>query len=233
MSEKRAERRRSRRVPMQLPVRVQGRAGDGTIWEEMAKCEDASATGVGLLLKQPVRVGQVLYLALPLPQRFRQYDLAEPSYRVWALVRGRRSGNPPRLGLLFISKQPPKGAEALPSELFFMPGDPRPVGADRHAIPVVLRLEAEYAPGGIAREQRALAENVAARRAEVKASLPVGKGAILTVEEVDGDFRTRAEVKSISIDKDGQARLTLTFLDDPLPDRLLPPASTEKAPPRA
>lgn len=214
---------------MKLPVRVQGRAADGELWTEMTNCEDASATGVGLVLKQPVRVGQVLYLALPLPQRFRQYDLAEPSYRVWALVR-RRSGNPPRLGLLFISKQPPKGAEALPTERLFMPGDPRPVAADRYVFQVVLRLEAEYAPGGVAREQRALAENVTTRKAEVKASLPVGRGAILTVAEVDGDFRTRAEVKSISIEKDGQARLTLTFLDEPLPDRLLPPAGNGKTP---
>jgi hypothetical protein len=217
---------------MKLPVRVQGRSTDGTIWEEMAKCEDASASGVGLLLKQPVRVGQVLYLALPLPQRFRQYDLAEPSYRVLALVRGRRPGNPSRLGLLFISKQPPKGAEALPTELLFMPGDPRPVASDRHAVQVLLRLEAENAPGGVAREQRAFADNLTARTAEATASLPVGRGAILTVAEVSGDFTTRAEVRSISIEKDGQARLTLFFLDAPLPDRLLPPPGSGKTPPK-
>jgi hypothetical protein len=201
---------------MKLPVRVQGRDPDGQLWEEMARCEDASATGVGVLLKRPVRVGQVLYLALPLPQRFRQYDLTEPSYRVYALVRGRRAGNPPRLGLLFIGKQPPKGAETLPTELFFMPGDPRPVAADRHMIQLTLRLEAENAAGGVAQEQRALADNVTARTAEVKAGLPVGKGAILTVAEVDGEFRTRAEVRAISIDKDGQ-----------------PPAARDNTPPEA
>jgi hypothetical protein len=216
---------------MRLPVRVQGRDPDGRPWEEMTNCEDASATGVGLVLKRPVRVGQVLYLALPLPQRFRQYDLTEPSYRVYALVRGRRAGNPPRLGLLFIGKQPPKGAETLPTELFLMPGDPRPVAADRHVIPLVLKLDAENAPGGVAQEQRGLADNVTARTAEVKAGLPVGKGVILTVAEVDGEFSTRAEVRGISIDKDGQPRLSLLFLDDPLPDRLLPPAARGKAPP--
>jgi PilZ domain len=233
MPEKRVERRRTRRVPMKLPVRVQGRDPDGRLWEEMARCEDASASGVGLLLKRPVRVGQVLYLALPLPSHFRQYDLTEPSYRVYALVRGRRDGNPARLGLLFIGKQPPKGAEALPTELFFLPGDPRPTAADRPTVSLVLRLEAEHAPGGVAREQRALADNVTPRTADVKAGLPVGKGAILTVSAVDGDFKTRAEVRAISIEKDGQPRLSLLFLDDPLPDRLLPPDARDKTPPEA
>jgi len=72
---------------MRLPVRVQGRDPDGTTWEEMSSCEDASVAGVGLQLTRHVVVGQVLHLALPLPQRFRQYDLTDPSYRVYALVR--------------------------------------------------------------------------------------------------------------------------------------------------
>ena len=49
-----AERRKHRRVPMRLPVRVQGRDVDGTTWEEMSTCEDASAGGVGLRLDRPV-----------------------------------------------------------------------------------------------------------------------------------------------------------------------------------
>ena len=42
------------------------------------------------------------------------------------------------------------------------------------------------------------------------------------VEERDGDFRTRAEVTSIAIGADGQPRVSLRFLDEPVPDRLLP-----------
>jgi len=224
------ERRRTRRVPLRLVVRIKGRDPDGTEWVEMTNCEDASAGGVALFLKRPVRVGQVLQLALPLPSRFRQYDITEPSYKVYALVR-RRSGSPARVGLLFLGKHPPQGTEALPTELFFLPGDPRPVAADRHVVQVRLRLEAEHAPGGKAVEQRALAENLTARAAEVKATLPVGKGTLLSVEEIDGGFKTRAEVRGISIDKDGQARLSLLFVDDPLPDRLLPPNEPAGKPP--
>ena len=42
------------------------------------------------------------------------------------------------------------------------------------------------------------------------------------VEEKGGDFRTRAEVSSIAIGADGQPRVSLRFLDEPVPDRLLP-----------
>jgi len=222
MVQKGTERRRTRRVPIKLPVRIQGRDPDGKLWEEMTTCEDASAGGVAVLLKRPVRVGQVLFLSLPLPARFRQYDITEASYRVYALVR-RRGGTPTRLGLLFLGKHPPRGAETLPTELFLMPGDPQPVGTDRHVVQVLLRLEAEHAPGGVAQEHRTLAEKLTARSAEVKASLPVSKGSILTVKEIDGDFETRAEVRAIAIDKEGHAHLNLLFVDDPLPDRLLPP----------
>jgi len=202
-------------------VRVKGRDTDGTAWEEMTNCEDASAGGVSVFLKRPVKVGQVLQLALPLPPRFRQYDITEPSYRVYALVR-RRTGSPARLGLLFLGKNPPQGAESLPSGLYFLPGDPKPAAADRHTVELRLRLEAEHAPGGTAQELRALAENVTPRHAEVKAALPVAKGSMLTVEDIDGTFKTRAEVRSITIDKDGQARLNLFFLDEELPERMLP-----------
>ena len=234
MAEKGAERRRTRRVPMKLAARVQGRDADGTRWEEMTVCEDASAGGVALVLKRPIRVGQVLHLTLPLPPRFRQYDLTQSSYRVYGLVRARRPGN--RYGVLFLGKHPPRGAgaESLPSGLFLMPGDPRPLGAGKHGFEVTLRLGAEHAPGGVAQEERTIAENVKQREVEVKTtSLPVLKGAILTVEEVGGDFETRAEVRSILIGPDGSPRLRLFLLDDPVPDHLLPAIGHDEAPPKS
>jgi hypothetical protein len=223
-----AERRKQRRVPMKLPVRVQGRDTDGTAWEEMSTCEDASAGGVGLRLNRTVVLGQVLHLSLPLPQRFRQYDLTDPSYRVYTLVRNVRPapGGGQRIGVVFLGKLPPRGAHALPGELFLMPGDPTPVERRkfaRHFARLSLRLEAEHAPGGVAVEEKTIAEDVSLWGAQVRArTLPVVKGAVLQVEEIDGDFKTRAEVRNISIGQDGQPRLNLLFLDSPAPERMLP-----------
>jgi hypothetical protein len=60
--------------------------------------------------------------------------------------------------------------------------------------------------------------------------LRVVKGAILRVEEIGGDFKTRAEVRNISIGEDGQPRLGLLFLDNPAPERLLPAVGADEKP---
>ena len=220
---------------MRLPVRVQGRDSDGTAWEEMSTCEDASAGGVGLKLNRTVVLGQVLHLSLPLPQRFRQYDLTDPSYRVYTLVRNvlpvPAGGH--RIGVVFLGKLPPRGAHALPGELFLMPGDPTPVERrkfERRYARLSLRLEAENAPGGVAVEERTVAEDLSQWGAQVRArTLPVVKGAVLQVEEIEGDFKTRAEVRNISIGQDGQPRLNLLFLDSPAPERMLPGIGADEA----
>lgn len=229
-----AERRKLRRVPMKFPVRIQGRESDGTTWEEMSSCEDASAGGVGLKLNRPVVLGQVLHLSMPLPQKFRQYDLTDPSYRVYTLVRNVRPapGGGVRVGLLFLGKHPPRGTASRPGELILMPGDPTPVERrkfQRMMTRLSLRLEAKDAPGGVAMEETTIAEDVSLRGAQVKAStLPVVKGAILQVAEVGGDWKTRAEVRSITIGEDGHPRLHLLFLDASAPERLLPAVGAEE-----
>ncbi len=223
-----AERRKHRRVPMRLPVRVQGRDADGTAWEEMATCEDASSGGVGLRLSRTVVLGQVLHLSLPLPQSFREHDLTDPSYRVYSLVRNVRPlpGGGLRIGVVFLGKHPPRGADSLPGGLFLMPGDPTPVErrkSARHVARLSLRLEAEHAPGGVAVEERTITEDVSRWGAKVRAAtLPVVKGALLQVQEIDGDFKTRAEVRNISIGADGHPCLNLLFLDASAPERMLP-----------
>jgi hypothetical protein len=223
-----AERRKQRRVPMRLPVRVQGRDPDGKTWEEMCTCEDASSGGVGFRITRTVVQGQVLHLSLPLPQRFRQYDLTDPSYRAYTLVRNARPapGGGLRIGVVFLGKQPPRGADALPSGLFLMPGDPTPIERrqfGRHVARLTLKLEAENAPGGVAVEEKTATDDVSLWGAQVRAStLPVVKGSILQVREIEGDFKTRAEVRNISIGPDGHPRLNLIFLDSPAPERMLP-----------
>ena len=55
----------------------------------------------------------------------------------------------------------------------------------------------------------------------IRASLSLAKGDIVWVAEIGGDFMTRAEVRSISIGKDNIPRLSLKFLDQKVPDRLI------------
>lgn len=223
-----ADRRRQSRLPIQVPVRVRGREASGDIWEEFTSCLDASVGGVSMLVTHPVVTGQVLHLSVPLPSRFRQFDMSESSYRVYSLVRNARPAprgtGAARVGVMFLGQYPPRGAETLPSELYLMPGDRMPTTPARQPLEAIrLRLAADQAPGGVAIEEDASVEHVAPRVATVKVSrLPVLRGSILAIEEIGGDFRSRAEVSGIAIGEDGHPRLRLHVLDAAIPDRLLP-----------
>jgi PilZ domain-containing protein len=228
-----ADRRKRRRVPLQLPVRVRGRYPDGSVFDEVAACEDAGSGGVSIHLRKPVRQGQMLHLCLPLPPRFRQYDLTDQTYRVYGLVRSvvRSEGEGARVGLLFYGRTPPLGEGAVPSRLYLMQGDAGPTGLRPHdGIPLTIRLSAEHAPGGLEQEEQAVAECVRTREARVRiTSLPAMKGAIVWVENAGEGFRTRAEVRHIVIGADGDPRLDLTFLDAPAPSPLLTDAKGDDA----
>jgi hypothetical protein len=219
------ERRKDSRIKLNLPVRVVARDGDGSVWEEMTACEDVSGGGACLMLKRPVHLGQALHLSLPLPKRFRRYDINESSYRVYGLVRFvERFPTVFRVGIMFLGKHPPRGADAIPAGRFLLPNDRLPERRQFERVGVLLKLKLQtaHAPGGVAREERTLAENLGKWGAQVKTQLPVAKGEMVVVEEVDGDYQTRAEIRNVFIGPDGIVRLNLLFLDGAVPERLLP-----------
>jgi PilZ domain-containing protein len=225
------DRRRHHRVSLKLPVCVRGRDRDGSVFDELAACEDASSGGVSLHLRNRVRQGQLLHLSLPLPPRFRQFNPTDHSYRVYALARSlmQSGGEGARVGLLFYGKTPPRGQEALSANLFLMPGDADSAGLRPHkGVPLRLRLAAEDAPGGREQEEQALGECVRAWDARVRiSSLPAMKAAIVWVENAGEGFRTRAEVRHLMIGADGNPRLDLVFLDASAPSRLLTDAESD------
>jgi len=228
-----ADRRKHPRVHMGLPVRVQGRDPDGGTWEEMSSTEDASAGGLAFHLKRASRQGQVLHVSLPMPKRLRKYDLADPSYRSYVLVRNARPDGKggTRVGVMFLGKQPPRGAESLPSELFLMPGDPQPQERRRFprwTVRLDLEVESGYVPPGSSRKEQAIAEDIGKWGAQIPTSLPLAKGDMVRVTEVGGDYTTRAEVRNVTIGADGKPHLNLLFLDEPAPERLLPPIGMDE-----
>ena len=223
----RPERRRETRMSLRLPVRVQGHDAQNQPWAEMAAMENTSHGGAAMRMKRPVVRGQVLSLALPLPRHFRHYDLSEAFYRVYALVRHvATAAGELRVGVLFLGKSPPKGYEANPGGLYLLPTDPPPVTKEerrkwpRTAIFVNVRLH-WTTPDEQELEEQTIAENVGRGGARVMTSLPVVKGDVVRLEELDGDFQVRAEIRNIYIGPDHIPRLNLRFLDAAAPDRLL------------
>ena len=78
-------RRQDARMSLSLPVKVQGYKADGSVWDEMSTLENVSGSGAAFQVRHLVTKGNVFLLSMPLPKRFRRYDLAEASYRTYAL----------------------------------------------------------------------------------------------------------------------------------------------------
>jgi len=216
--------RKDPRMALRIPVKVDGFDLAGP-WQEMTVSDDTSAGGVAFQIAHPAQFGQVLHLSLPLPKRFRQYDLTDPSYHVYAVVRraetvqGRTT-----VGVMFLGKTPPRGYEKNPTGRYLLSEDPGPGtrterrAHERHEMHYNLRLSRQ---GEGAEKEFTVAENLSKGGARVLTTLPVVKGEIIIVEEMAGPFRSRAEIRNIYIGKDKVPRLNLRFLDAEAPDRLI------------
>jgi hypothetical protein len=223
------ERRHNPRLHLALPVRVQGHDSDDAPWEEMASVTDASPAGVALSMRHRISRGQVVQLTLPLPKRFRRYDVSEAAYRIFALVRVvTPEGAGSRVGVMFLGRNPPGGYEVKPGGLFLLPSDAPPATAprDRRKVPrldvfvnlMIRRLQSE-GPGP--REEQTIAENIGKNGARVLTSMQVIKGDVVEIEELGGTFRTRAEVRNAYVGTDHIPRLNLCFLDAEAPPHLV------------
>jgi len=222
------ERRREARMPLTIPLRVQGHDPDGTPWEEMTSSADASFRGAAFRLKHRLEVHQALHLLLPLPKAFRRYDLSEHSYRTFALVRDVAAGkDAARVGVFFLGRHPPKDYDKNPGGRYLLPTDAPPPLKERRLSPRVenvflnVKLSRVEAEGGAGQEEQTVAENLGKKGARVMTTMPVAKGEIVTFEELGGDFRARAEIRNVYIGQDRVPRLNLHFLDLEAPERLV------------
>src|SRR5438445_630898 len=213
-----AERRRDARKAIGIPVYVRGHDADGSPWEEVSHTLELSSGGTAFLLKHPLVVGQVLRLSLPLPKNLRRYDLAEPSYRVYALVRNVTHPGDTRVGVMFLGQNPPRGYDEEPGRRFLLQGDQRQYA--RHPLLLNVRLLrlGRGLPGRA--EELTVTESLGRSGARVKTALPITKGEVLLMEEVQRAFQERVEVISVSIGPDNVPRLGLRFVDPGADERM-------------
>src|ERR1041385_5500631 len=115
--------RRARRLSMNLPIRVFCRESNEYEWNEKSRLVDVSHLGAGFTLGRPVDVGRLIQLAIPLPQKLRCFDHAEPMYFVWSLIRhahpiSKVNGQGSalfRVGVGFVGKEAPLSYQADPT----------------------------------------------------------------------------------------------------------------------
>jgi hypothetical protein len=125
-------RRKSRRLPLTLPVQVKFPSGNSDAWEEITRLKQVSPLGAGLSLKHPVKVGTLIFLTMSMPQELRAYDHAQPQYNVWGLVRychtiskkaaAGEQGTAYEIGLAFVGKNPPENFLKDPLSLYDIEG---------------------------------------------------------------------------------------------------------------
>ena len=205
------KRRQDQRVGMWIPIRVQGHDTSGKAWEEMTKSLDVSQSGVAFVVKHPVQVGHVLHLALPLPREFRAYDLAKPSYQTYALVVSTaKVGAGIRVGAALLGKEaPPAHAERPGARVV---GERRRSTRGRLLLKVHLGFDLE---DGRVRRETTVLEDFSGQGAKVQSKFDAPVGQTLEIDESEGVFRTRAEVRGSYVGADGVRRLHLRFLPPP------------------
>lgn len=102
------------RQPSSLKVKVRMFVALNTELEEDTRLLDVSRAGARLTLGQEVEIGQPLQLSFVMPRLLRAYDINEPLFEVWAIVRSVRnflsseSGSIRYdIGMAFIGPNPP------------------------------------------------------------------------------------------------------------------------------
>lgn len=197
-------RRKDVRLGMALSVRVRGHELAGTAWEEMTRCQDCSDGGASFVVQHDVQHGQVLHLSLPMPKRFRRYDPVAPSYRVYALVHSaRRTKAGTRVGVAFLGKAPPRGYDQRPGGRY-APDRRRSKRGD-----MFMKVHLKSDSG---QEERTVLENYGPGGARVMTAKVFAENDVLEIEDAEGTFHARAQIRSIYTGTDGIRRLNLRFL---------------------
>src|SRR5688572_13283710 len=219
-----AERRRQERMNLALPVRVQGQYPDGATWEDMTSTSDTSQGGASIKLSRTVLRGQALFLSMPLPKRYRAFDLTAATYRVYAVVCSLKPGG--ELGLRFLGKNPPGGYRRNDAGLFLTPPVSPPI-SDRRSAPrkdgIFFFVLKPTDDRGSLKEETTVADNLGPGGARIMTTQLFANGEILEVREAGGTFITRASVQNAYIGDDSVWRLNLMFLDAPAPNHLIAP----------
>jgi hypothetical protein len=113
------------------------------------------------------------------------------------------------------------GRPPTPAAAFAAPGRERREHG-RLEMPLNVKLKLLDAQGRVLQEERTIADNLGRGGARVMTAMAeVELGARLLIEEVGGDFRTRAVVRHALVGHDRIRRLGLEFLDRQAPDRLV------------
>jgi hypothetical protein len=233
--------RRTPRVGLAVPARIECKVNQTVSWSEITRLSDVSAFGAGFNLLRPVKRGRLIHLTVPLPRPLRNYDFAEPQYRIWGLVRHcipfRKSPTAPEtyaIGTAFIGKYPPNSFYDDPSKIYdgeqtdgagfwrLTEADPNPDETNlpkeyrrhsRYQIPINVMLELLDEEGQIQAGEFSVTENISLSGASVFTTLKASVGSFVRITSDQYNVSIVAVVRGKRDGQDGFPRLHLEFID--------------------
>lgn len=210
--------RKRDRLELHIPVRVKIRETDGSERDELTRIEDVTQFGASFLLDTYVEQGRIVYLAMPLPWRLRQFDQAAELYRVYALVRWVKSvGERYSVGVAFVGKTPPTSYLHDPSRRYGTTGFTEKRRETRIETAVAVQMDVVNGEGDVVASEYTVTTNISRHGATCYTTLDTHAGAFLRLNSADLGFTTTAVVRSRRTDKNGTPTLHLEFVGEPWP----------------
>lgn len=235
------ENRRIQRISLPLPVRVEVRVDKEVSWYEITRLGDVSAFGCGFVIKRPLRRGRLALLTIPMPRQLRNFDHAEPQYKVWGLARRCiPTGSPLKpeysIGIAFIGKNPPADYIEHPSRLYELmertdddsglwhigQADLRANDSHlakdlrkqtRYFIPEPVVIEQHDDKGNVVMSEQTVTENISLGGAAVFTTRQMSPGTFLRFVSERYDINILSVVRGSRTGPDGITRLHLEFID--------------------
>ena len=235
MSEQRNWKRIRERLPLHLPVRIQGRETPTFEWTEMTRLTNVTPFGAGFTLKHPTEKGRLLFMTIPMPRQLRVFDHVEDQYRIWAIVRYMRPSISENctiftVGVAFIGKRPPASYEMEPWRRYditttnfeslartedmltpFHSIDQR--AYTRHNIAVDMRLEMINSNGEVVESEHTVTENISVKGATLYTTLQIPPGRFIRLTSDQHGIIAHAAIRARSTGADGIPRIHVEFID--------------------
>jgi len=122
-----ADHRQEPRVTAEIKAVVQVRESKTDVWKEVTTVSTLSRNGAGFSLGQPVSVGRLLTIVLPMPAELRAYDEGKDMYPVMGIVQYCNEGmigtnKVHHVGVGFIGKQIPESFKSDPTQNYRITG---------------------------------------------------------------------------------------------------------------
>lgn len=230
------------RTKLRIPLVVRYQETGERVWEEKTELRDVTPFGAGFYLRRPLEPQRLVYLSMPLPNKFRFYDFNHSLYGIWGVVRYVLAGPPDEdslttfsIGVAFIGREVPDSYRLDPTTRYDLRptlarggawvarAQPRRAGKFKrseekryaHAFPVAVEVFDDT--GRVTAAAIAETENVSRHGAAVAQEIDLPRGSFVRLTSSTFGVSVLAIVRANRIAADGRRSLHLEFVDGEWP----------------